>query len=186
MSKNTEKKRKTRLKGTGTQKPCVDCGKTKDRFKDFKPRWAGCEKHRTERGRRFYQTGCNDCEKIVSGNIRQPRCIGCDKDRPKKRKAEDAAATTPTTTEAAVQVDPNPTMPPTPADKLPETEPEPVTLPETSEPETSEPETVEEPVVEAKAEASEASQDVTPAPAPAPERPTLTSMADLAKLFGGE
>jgi hypothetical protein len=85
-----KKKRKTRLKGTETQKPCVDCGKMKDRFKDFKPRWAGCATHRTEKGRRFYQEGCDDCAKIVNGNIRQPRCIGCDKARPKKRKAKPA------------------------------------------------------------------------------------------------
>jgi hypothetical protein len=81
----SDKKRKTRLKGTETRKPCFGCGKTKDRLKDFKPRWAGCINHRTDRGRRFFKAGCADCEAIVNGNIRQPRCIGCDKARPKKR-----------------------------------------------------------------------------------------------------
>lgn len=87
----TTPKRKTRLKGTETRKPCFDCGKTKDRFKDFKPRWAGCATHRTERGRRYFEPGCADCDAKVNGNIRQPRCIECDKARPKKRKAKTSA-----------------------------------------------------------------------------------------------
>jgi hypothetical protein len=90
----SDKQRKTRLKGTESQKPCFDCGVTKDRFKDFKPRWAGCVSHRTERGRRYHQAGCAECEKIVNGNIRQPRCIGCDKQRPKKQ--AEASVATPT------------------------------------------------------------------------------------------
>lgn len=89
----SDKKRKTRLKGTETRKPCFGCGKTKDRLKDFKPRWAGCINHRTDRGRRFFKAGCADCESVVNGNIRQPRCIGCDKARPKKR---NEATVTPT------------------------------------------------------------------------------------------
>lgn len=92
----SDKKRKTRLKGTENKKPCFDCGKTKDRFKDFKPRWAGCINHRTERGRRFHQAGCAECEKVVNGNIRQPRCIACDKVRPKKSVEEVVTPETPT------------------------------------------------------------------------------------------
>ena len=103
-----KKKRKTRLKGTDTRKPCNDCGQTKDRFKDFKPRWAGCEKHRTEQGRRYYQPGCTDCDAKVNGNIRQPRCADCDRARSKKKpKASTKAAAKPTPTQAAaVVVDP--------------------------------------------------------------------------------
>ena len=89
-------KRKTRLKGTETRKPCFQCGKTKHRFNDFKPRWAGCVNHRTERGRRYFEPGCDECAALVNGNIRQPRCIECDKARPKKRKAKNAPAPTPT------------------------------------------------------------------------------------------
>ena len=92
MSK-IQKPRKTRLKGTEAKKPCFDCGVTKDRFADFKPRWAGCVQHRTANGRRYNQTGCTDCAALIHGNIRQPRCIECDKLRPKKLKA--AATQTP-------------------------------------------------------------------------------------------
>lgn len=100
---NTEKKRKTRLKGTDARKPCFGCGKVKDRFKDFKPRWAGCTTHRTERGRRFFQPGCTECEKLVNGNIRQPRCITCDKARPKKQ-AEGEQPTVETPAQVAPEV----------------------------------------------------------------------------------
>lgn len=93
---SVQKKRKTRLKGTENKKPCFDCGKTKDRFKDFKPRWAGCAKHRTDRGRRFHQAGCAECDAIVNGNIRQPRCIECDRTRPKKQAEGAGEPTTPT------------------------------------------------------------------------------------------
>ena len=78
-------------------------------------------------------------------------------------------------------MDPNPTIPPTPAAKLPETEPKLAPLP------TVEPETVEaEPEVVGQPEPSPESEDVTPEPAPAPNRPQIASMADLSKLFGGE
>ena len=90
------------MKGTETRKPCFDCKKTKDRFKDFKPRWAGCVAHRTPNGRRYFQKGCADCAALVNGNIRQPRCISCDKLRPKKRAPAKVAAT------------PKPTPQPTP------------------------------------------------------------------------
>ena len=90
-TKTPTKKKKTRLKGTDTKKPCQPtdkngCGKMKDRFKDFKPRWAGCADHRTARGRRFNEPGCAACSALVNGNIRQPRCIECDSKRVKKRK----------------------------------------------------------------------------------------------------
>jgi hypothetical protein len=98
----SDTKRKTRLKGTENQKPCFDCGVTKDRFKDFKPRWAGCATHRTERGRRYHKAGCAECEKIVNGNIRQPRCIGCDKQRPKKQAEATGTVTVTPTVEAPV------------------------------------------------------------------------------------
>lgn len=190
MSKTKKKKKKkTRLKGTATRKPCVDCGKEKDRFKDFKPRWAGCATHKTEKGRRYYQEGCDDCAKIVNGNIRQPRCIGCDKARPKKRNKKKQADPKPTETKAAVNVDPNPTLPPAPAPKVGDRVPSPEDGPEA--------EAVIQAVVdvapmneavtvEPQDEASDESEDVTPAPAPTPERPKIASMADLSKLFGGE
>lgn len=157
----TPKKRKTRLKGTDTMKPCAECGKSKDRFKSFRPRWAGCEKHRTERGRRYYQKGCAPCDAKVNGNIRQPRCIECDAARPKKRKA----------------ADPSPTVTPTAA--VAPVEPTPETV-ETPEPEIAEP----EPEIVGQPEPSVESEDVTPAPAPAP-RPRIASTGDLFKLFGG-
>lgn len=177
MSKDTKtkKKRKTRLKGTETQRPCVDCGKMKNRFKDFRPRWAGCVTHRNDKGRRYYQEGCDDCAKIVNGNIRQPRCIACDKARPKKRKkaAQAEPKPTPTVEEApTVNVDPEPTIPPAPAEEFAQAEPK-----------LAEPEAV---TVEPQDEPSAESEDVTPEPAPAPERPKIASMSDLSKLFGGE
>lgn len=186
MSKTkTTKKRKTRLKGTDTQKPCVGCGEMKDRFKDFKPRWAGCERHRTEKGRRFYQPGCTDCDAKVNGNIRQPRCIGCDKARPKKRKK--VADPTPTTVAApTVNVDPNPTIPPAPAQEFAGKSALASVLEDTGltvVEETIEPEAV---TVESHDEPSADSEDVTPEPAPAPDRPKIASMSDLSKLFGGE
>jgi len=169
MSKTT-KKRKTRLKGTETKRPCVDCGKTKDRFKDFKPRWAGCVTHRTENGRRYYQKGCADCDKLVNGNIRQPRCIDCDKQRPKKRKADKASTPTPTVT-----AKPKPETKPEPV----ETKPEPVVIEAKPEP-TPEPEPVA--TVEAKPEASPESTNLPEPEAPKPvarPKPVATSAADI-------
>ena len=175
-----KKKRKTRLKGSDTQKPCFGCGKTKDRFKDFRPRWAGCEAHRTEKGRRYYQEGCDDCAAKVNGNIRQPRCVSCDAARPKKTKKEPTptVALTPQPV-AAVTVEPEPVTVEAQETETPmvvEPEPEPVM-------ETAEPEAV---TVEPQAEASTESRDVTPEPAPEAPRPKIASMADLSKLFGGE
>jgi hypothetical protein len=174
VSKKTPTKpRKTRLKGTPTTRPCFDCGKIKNRFKDFKPRWAGCADHKSERGRRYHEPGCDACEKIVNGNIRQPRCIECDAKRPKKRrKAKQAAAPAPQAT---------PTPAPTPEPVAAEPEPTPVVVEPTPEPEpvatvaTPEPE-------DAPAE------DATPVsvPAPKPEkkaRPKIASKADLFKLL---
>lgn len=181
MSKTETKTKKTRLRGTETQKPCVDCGKTKDRFKDFKPRWAGCEQHRTDRGRRYYQDGCGDCAKIVNGNIRQPRCIGCDKARPKKRNKK-AEATTPTTEAPKVTEQPSAAL--KVGDTIPSPEDGPGAEAVVQAVVTVAP--VSEVVVEPQSEASDASEDVTPAPAPAPSRPKIASMADLSKLFGGE
>lgn len=174
-----KKKRKTRLKGTETQKPCVDCGKTKDRFKAFKPRWAGCASHKTDKGRRYYQEGCDECAKLVNGNIRQPRCIECDKTRPKKRskkKTSDPKPTKVETPKAAVNVDPNPTIPPAPAVDLPEAETKAVETTPEAEPVTVEP----------QSEASDESEDVTPEATPAPEaKPKIASMSDLLAQFGG-
>lgn len=154
----TTKKRKTRLKGTETEKPCFDCGVTKNRFTDFKPRWAGCATHRTERGRRYLEPGCADCKALVNGNIRQPRCIECDKQRPKKRNA--AAKPKPTK--------PKPTKPvatvnPTPEPKAePVAEATPVVVP------------TPEPVAK-KGKQPKTSQK--------PKRPKLATMADLSALF---
>ena len=167
------KKRKTRLKGTETQKPCFDCGVTKDRFKDFKPRWAGCVTHRTDRGRRYFEPGCADCAKLVNGNIRQPRCIECDRQRPKKRKAAKAKAT-PTPTKAKPKAKPKPkadpkpvaTVNPTPAvEAAPVAEATPVSVPE--------------PVkAQKKGKTDKGSEK--------PKKKKLTSMADLSALFGEE
>lgn len=170
--KNTPKKRKTRMTGTETHKPCCDCGVLKDRFKDFKPRWAGCATHRNEKGRRYHQKGCADCDAKVNGNIRQPRCIECDRNRPKKRKKKNADPT-PTKVEAA-QPEPQPVAQP---------EPEPVVE------QTPEPQPEPEPVatVEGQDEPSSESEDVTPEPTPAPKaRPQIATMADLSALFGGD
>jgi hypothetical protein len=187
-------KRKTRLKGTATKKPCVDCGKKKDRFKAFKPRWAGCEKHRTDRGRRFYQPGCADCDAKVNGNIRQPRCIDCDRNRPKKRKASAAATPKPTPVvepqtipEAAAVVNAIPTPDPeafveavagaSESLKAAVVEGKPKTLAPESEP------------VEVTGQTEPSPESVAvpePAPEPAPaKRPKLATMADLSALFDG-
>lgn len=162
-------KRKTRLKGTETEKPCFDCGVTKDRFKDFKPRWAGCATHRTERGRRYLEPGCADCLKLVNGNIRQPRCIDCDRQRPKKRKATKATkgkATKATKVKATkAKATPVVAVNPTPEPKAePVAEATPVVIPEP------------EPEPEPK-------QGKTDKTSQAPKRPKLTSMADLSALF---
>lgn len=160
----TIKKRKTRLKGTETEKPCFDCGVTKNRFTDFKPRWAGCVVHRTERGRRYLEPGCADCAALVNGNIRQPRCIECDKLRPKKRKAKTGAT--------------------------PKPKPKPKATPEPK----AEPVATVNPTHEPKAEpAPEATPVVVPEPnadkgkttktSQKPKRPKLATMADLSKLF---
>ena len=169
MSKTPAKKRKTRLKGTETRKPCFDCGKTKDRFKDFKPRWAGCVTHRTANGRRYYQKGCADCDKLVNGNIRQPRCIGCDKLRPKKRKAKKAAAAAAATVTATAPKVEAPKVEAPKVEPTPEPTPEPVAK------------------VEAKVEASPASVKLPEPEAPKPKapkpKPVATSAADIFALL---
>jgi hypothetical protein len=155
MSNKTKagKPRKTRLLGTATHRPCVDCKQDKDRFKDFKPRWAGCADHRTEAGRRYHQPGCVACDKVVNGNIRQPRCIECDSKRQKKGR------------KAKVKADPTPTPTPPPIVE-PQVVSEPVIVSPQTEPS---PESVEVP-------------DPAPQPA-APARPAIATVADLAKLF---
>ena len=156
------KKRKTRLKGTETRKPCFDCKKTKDRFKDFKPRWAGCATHRTERGRRYFEPGCVECDKLVNGNIRQPRCIECDKARPKKRKAKAATTTAPKAKAKATpkaKAEPVAKVNPTPEPKAdPVAEATPVSVPEPK-------------------------KGKTPKTSKKPKRPKLATMADLSALF---
>jgi hypothetical protein len=168
MSKTEPKKRKTRLKGNETKRPCFDCGKTKDRFKDFKPRWAGCVQHRTPNGRRYFQPGCLECKALVNGNIRQPRCIACDALRPKRRSAA-AAAPTPVAVE------------PTPA-------PEPVAVEPTPEPEPEAVEPTPEPVVEVVGQPEPSPESVKlPEPeAPKPvakPKPVATSAADIFKML---
>lgn len=174
-------KRRTRLKGTQTHKPCCECGKTKDRFKDFRPRWAGCATHRTERGRRYFEPGCAECVAVANGNIRQPRCVDCDKARPKKGKGKAAPAPTP------VVVEPETAEPVLRV--LPPVEPEPVE----AEPVEAAPEP--EPVVVGMEEAAPESVVVDPEPAPEPAAPapepkkvkTMSDiMADLSGLFGDE
>lgn len=108
-----KRKRKTRLKGTDTKKPCAGpCGRMLDRFKDFKPRWAGCEKHKTEKGRRYFSDGCDDCAAKVNGHIRQPRCVECDRGRKKKKKK--AATPTPTVETPTVVLPSEPETEPNP------------------------------------------------------------------------
>jgi hypothetical protein len=183
MSKNPapKKKRKTRMTGTDALRPCVQCKELKPRFTAFKPRWAGCDQHKTERGRRYYQEGCAACDAKVNGNIRQPRCIECDKSRSKKRKP---AAPKPTKVEAPkveapkVEPTPEPTPEPVAAEPEPTPEPKPVVV------EARTPTLSEALSVEPKAEPSPASVDATPEPTQAPARPKIASMADLSKLFG--
>lgn len=170
--KNKPKKRKTRMTGTEKQKPCCDCKVMKDRFKDFKPRWAGCVTHRTDKGRRYYQPGCAECDAKVNGNIRQPRCIECDRNRPKKRKAKTPKPT------------PTPVVEPTPEPVVAEpepvvAEPEPVVEP------TPEPEPVA--TVEGQDEPSTESEDVTPGPVAEPKAKAkkFTSMTDLLGELSG-
>ena len=207
MSKTEKKKKRgTRMTGTDTRKPCVDCGKMKDRFKSFRPRWAACVNHKGPNGRRAYHAGCSDCEDAVNSNIRQPRCIDCDAKRPKKRKkAKDDAK--PTTVEqtpepvAAVNVDPNPTLPPAPAPEFTGQHPEArwaareveaddgpvVDLPGatvTPEDVAGLPERVK---VEPQDEPAPESVSVPePKPAAQAKRPAIASMADLSKLFDDE
>ena len=80
---DTNQPRKTRLKGDANSRPCFDCGVTKDRFKDFKPRQSRCAKHRIK-GTKSDPT-CDGCVKLVNGNVRQPRCTDCDSKRSGKR-----------------------------------------------------------------------------------------------------
>lgn len=81
--------KKTREKLGPKQKRCCDCKQIKHKLKDFKPRWGRCEKHR-EQGKPF-QAKCKGCVALVNGNIRQPRCIGCDAKRVKKEAPATAA-----------------------------------------------------------------------------------------------
>ncbi len=161
-------KRKTRLKGTETEKPCFDCKKTKNRFTDFKPRWAGCATYRTERGRRYLEPGCADCLKLVNGNIRQPRCIECDKQRPKKRKAASATATKGKKAKKAKPKKAEPSTPTAPVAVNPTPDPK------------AEPVAEATPVVIPAPEPKQGKTDKT---SQAPKQPKLTSMADLSALF---
>jgi hypothetical protein len=170
MTKPT-KTRKTRLKGTETEKPCKvvkrdgsvhGCLKTKNRFTDFKPRWAGCSAHKTEGGRRFFEPGCADCAKVVNGNIRQPYCIECDSSRPKKA----GAATPKPKAKATPKAKPKPvaTVNPTPEPKAePVAEATPVVVP-----------------------APVAKKGKQPKTSQKPKRPKLATMADLSALFSDE
>jgi|6_EtaG_2_1085325.scaffolds.fasta_scaffold93789_1 hypothetical protein len=169
MSKQPPKKKKTRLKGTDADKPCLvkhsdgttsGCGKTKNRLLGFKPRWAGCAQHKTERGRRYFQQGCADCAEKVNSNIRQPYCIECDKTRPKKKREKKKAA------------DPTPTPEPVAAAPTPEPTPEPVAA-----------EPLIEPVVEAQPDPSPDSVEVTPEPAPKRKAKRPQSLAEARALF---
>lgn len=88
--------KKTRLKGTKTEKTCAGpCGKTKDRFKDFKPRWSRCAKHRIKGAKS--DPNCADCVTLVNSVIRQPKCIECDAKRSTKKGKKTTAAPTPVT-----------------------------------------------------------------------------------------
>ena len=165
-----KKPRKTRMTGTAALRPCVQCKELKPRFTAYKPRWAGCVAHKTERGRRIFEPGCADCKAIADGNIRQPRCIDCDKTRSKKRNVVTPSVTptpikaeVPVVAAATIEV---PAVVDLPAEPEPEPEPEAVT-------------------VEPQSEASDESVEVTPPPVAAPKaRPKIASMDDLSKLFG--
>jgi hypothetical protein len=92
--------KKTRLVGTATTRPCTFCKKVKDRFKDFKPRWSRCAKHRIKGTKG--DPNCADCTKLVNGNTRQPKCIECDSKRTtKKAKAPTPVTVAPVAAQAA-------------------------------------------------------------------------------------
>lgn len=83
--------KKTREKLAPKQKRCFGCKQIKHKFKDFKPRWGRCEKHK-EQGKPFSEK-CKGCAEARGSNIRQPRCVGCDAKRTKKEAPAKAKAT---------------------------------------------------------------------------------------------
>ena len=175
--------KKTRLKGTATIRRCVGCNKDKNRFTEFKPRWSRCAKHRIKGTKG--DPACADCQKLVNGNVRQPRCIECDS----KRTTKKGKKTTPPTVAT-----PTPVAAPTPAPVVEPVTVTPITVAQTETPAAPEatqvtaPAAVEptptpapEPVaavtapVEAKVEE--------PAPVVKAPKKASASKADLAKLF---
>lgn len=173
--------KKTRLKGTATKKTCVACKVEKDRFKDFKPRWSRCSKHRIKGTKT--DPNCTDCQKVVNGNIRQPRCVECDAKRTTKKGKK---VTTPTPTAATPVAAPAPvaepvTVAPVATAAAPAPEATQVQAPAPVAP---------TPTVEAKPEpvavTVAAQAEPTPAPRPKAKKPGLTKLADLAKLLDSE
>jgi hypothetical protein len=181
--------RKTRLKGDANNRPCVDCGVTKDRFKDFKPRQSRCAKHRIKGTKS--DPACAACVALVNGNVRQPRCIECDSKRSGKRAKNKVA----TPVAAPAPVAPTPVAPvatPAPVEPVVAAPVATVEAPVAATPVASpavevaptpvapaatvEPVAVAPVAVEAKAEA--------PAPKVVKKaRPNGATKADLAKLF---
>lgn len=174
MSSPATTPRKTRLKGDAKTRPCVDCGKTKDRFKDFKPRQSRCAKHRIKGTKT--DPSCAACVALVNGNVRQPRCIECDSKRSGKRGknkvATPVAAPAPVAPVVAAPVEtkvepviatpvvaPAVAVAPTPVESVP-------VVP------------VEEPVAVAPVEEVKVA-----APAPKKSRPSAATKADLARLL---
>ncbi len=162
--------KKTRLKGTKTEKTCVACGKSKNRQKDFKPRWSRCAKHRIKGTKS--DPNCADCVAVVTGLIRQPRCIECDSKRTTKKgkKVTTPTVNTPTTVATPAAPTPEPvTVAPVTAQApaAPEATPVQAPAPVAPTPVASEP--TPEPVAVAAA-------------APKSKK-SLTKLADLAKLL---
>lgn len=174
MSQTGQKK--TRLKGTKTEKTCVACGKSKNRLKDFKPRWSRCAKHRIKGTKG--DPNCADCVTLVNGLIRQPRCIECDSKRTTK-KGKKVTTPTPTTVAAPATVQtPEPVAAETPNTITPVAQAAPV-APEAT------PVQAPAPVEPTPVQAA-TPEPVAAAPAPSKKKGGLTKLADLAKLLDSE
>jgi hypothetical protein len=169
--------KKTRLIGTATTRPCTVCLKTKDRFKDFKPRWSRCAKHRIK-GQKG-DPACAECVKLVNGNTRQPKCIECDSKRTSKKGTKVAPTPVVAAPVAAQVVEPvvEPVQVAHVATATAAPAPEATTVTLATAPPVAAP----EPVAAIQVEAAPAPVEV--APKPKAKRNSLASLADLAKLM---
>jgi hypothetical protein len=164
----TNQPKKTRLKGTKTEKTCVACGVSKNRLKDFKPRWSRCAKHRIKGTKG--DPNCADCETLKNGVIRQPRCVECDSKRTTKKGKK---VTSPTPVVAAPVAAPTPAPTPEPVTVAPVVTAQEPAAPEATSvqaPAPTEPTPVETPVA------------LVTVPTPT-KKAGLNKLADLAKLL---